>query len=412
MRTRSMVFVLLLSLAASPLVAADEATDAERLYLDTRHSDDHLTQLLGERWYGLVKLQEWTDATGKFHAEAKYIEHDPDMKWVKLLAVKEGPDGRISKELTIPVEKLDKRCQSRVRQIDHLRSKVEAAIAASTESAEKAEGEPPGTERSDAEFGTPEDRAPDRMEREARPANPHMPKRESPPDDAALVKPDLDRPVAFPATPLETSHEASTPPAAEAAAVASEPPPSTPQQTAAEARSQEPRLLDSEPWRTDYDVFRAKFTADRSGFAQMQAEQGPLLVLSELFAKYQQDAASRDPRSASAEDSALEQQLYEEVGEFVWEAELAEAVGSQNDWSKLLRLPPLPVPVTLTLQLDAQMDQGHWQAFQKGSRVRFIGHFTGFTNQHGLVAAIRFPEIQPAQATKPEVAQPKPASPR
>ena len=24
-------------------------------------------KLLGERWYGLVKLQEWTDATGKFH---------------------------------------------------------------------------------------------------------------------------------------------------------------------------------------------------------------------------------------------------------------------------------------------------------------------------------------------------------
>ena len=50
------------------------------------------------------------------------------MKWVKLLAVKGSGEGRVTKELTIPVEKLDERCQSRVRQIDHLKSKVEAAL--------------------------------------------------------------------------------------------------------------------------------------------------------------------------------------------------------------------------------------------------------------------------------------------
>jgi hypothetical protein len=133
MRANVTVLLLLSVFASARLFAAEQTTDAERLYLEARRSEDRLTQLLGERWYGLVKLQDWTDATGKFHTTAKYIEHDPGMKWVKLLAVKESAEGSVSKEVTIPLEKLDKRCQSRVRQIDHLRSKVDAAIASATE---------------------------------------------------------------------------------------------------------------------------------------------------------------------------------------------------------------------------------------------------------------------------------------
>lgn len=144
MRAKAAALLLLLALPAVPARAADDTTDAERLYLETRGSEDHLTQLLGERWYALVKLQDWTDATGKFHTSAKYVEHDPDMKWVKLLAVKGSRDTRVTKEMTIPFEKLDKRCQSRVRQIDHLKSKVEAAIAAATPASEGTAGEQDG----------------------------------------------------------------------------------------------------------------------------------------------------------------------------------------------------------------------------------------------------------------------------
>ena len=42
----------------------------------------------------LAKLQEWSDASGKSKVMARYVEHDPDLKWVKLEAVRDrdGPD--------------------------------------------------------------------------------------------------------------------------------------------------------------------------------------------------------------------------------------------------------------------------------------------------------------------------------
>jgi len=141
MRAHATVVILLLALPSASLFGAEEATDAERLYLEARRSDDQLTQLLAERWYGLVKLQEWTDATGKFHTTAKYLEHDPEMKWVKLLVVKESGEVHVTKEMTIPLDKLDKRCQSRVRQIDHLKAKVQEAMAAATDAAADAAGD-------------------------------------------------------------------------------------------------------------------------------------------------------------------------------------------------------------------------------------------------------------------------------
>jgi len=106
------------------------ATDAERSYRDLRKSHDTKSQLLAERWYGAVKLQQWTDATGRFKTTAKYLEHDPDLAWVKLRVIEGSGDQRIVKEVTIPLEKLSKACQSRVRRISVLSEKVAAAIEA------------------------------------------------------------------------------------------------------------------------------------------------------------------------------------------------------------------------------------------------------------------------------------------
>jgi hypothetical protein len=137
MRARPTLLFLLSVLGAATPAAAQDSTEAERLYLEARRSEDRGTQLLGERWYGLVKLQEWNDHSGKHTINAKYVEHDPSMKWVKLRAVKGSGEGRVMKDLTIPMEKLDPRCQSRVRQI----AKVEGMVTDSLAAAEVKEKE-------------------------------------------------------------------------------------------------------------------------------------------------------------------------------------------------------------------------------------------------------------------------------
>lgn len=188
MRAIATALLLLCALAPARFTAAEETTDAERLYFEMRHSDDRITQLMGERWYGLVKLQEWTDATGKFHTTAKYLAHDPDMKWVKLLAVKGSGEERITKELTIPVEKLDKRCQSRVRQIEALKSKVEAAAAKEAADA-KTDEHHPSMEMEGERSAPRKESHPGDAERKGRAASPEETTMHAPANQAAIPIP-------------------------------------------------------------------------------------------------------------------------------------------------------------------------------------------------------------------------------
>ena len=84
---------------------------------------------MADRWYGVIKLQEWGDASGKFKTTAKYVEHDPNLAWVKLRVIQGVGDKRVVKDVTIPLEKLSKSCQARVRQIGVLSEKVAEAVA-------------------------------------------------------------------------------------------------------------------------------------------------------------------------------------------------------------------------------------------------------------------------------------------
>jgi hypothetical protein len=160
-------FVVGWSLAALA-AAVERTTDAERSYRELRKSSDAATQLLAERWYGLVRLQEWTNATGKFTTRAKYVAHDPALAWVKLRVIRGSGDQRIIKDIEVPLEKLSKLCQSRVRQIAFLAEKVAEAAAAEAQ-AETDDGGQPGLAESPTEsresFGR--DRAePERFERQ------------------------------------------------------------------------------------------------------------------------------------------------------------------------------------------------------------------------------------------------------
>ncbi len=64
--------------------ATDEPTSDELTYFDLRRSRDHATKQFADRYFNLVKPQEWTSLNGKSKIIAKYVEHDPDLAWVKL----------------------------------------------------------------------------------------------------------------------------------------------------------------------------------------------------------------------------------------------------------------------------------------------------------------------------------------
>lgn len=139
--------------AASAVCGQELATDAEQLWRELRSSSDVRTKLLAERWYNVVKLQEWSNDTGKFTTNAKYLEHDPDLGWVKLRIIQGTGRERVVKEVTIPLAKLSKTCQARVRQIHALSAKLaEAKVEEEKRQAEEKDGAPP-TDSSEVRAG-------------------------------------------------------------------------------------------------------------------------------------------------------------------------------------------------------------------------------------------------------------------
>ncbi len=144
--------------------AVDNASPKPTTYLDLRRSEDRTTQMIAERYFGLVKLQEWSDSKGQSKVMAKYVAHDPAMKWVKIEAVRGSGANRVVKEIQVPVEKLSKTSQSRVRQIDTLQKKLDELAAAAPV------GEAGETENLAAQYGEQGPPMEDERGREPRPA--------------------------------------------------------------------------------------------------------------------------------------------------------------------------------------------------------------------------------------------------
>jgi hypothetical protein len=111
------------------LEATDDDSEEDSPYSELLRSEDRTSRMTAERYLTLVKLQEWNDSTGKSRVVAKYVEHDPNMAWVKILAVRGRGEDRVSKEITVPLARLSKTCQSRVRQIDTLQKKLDGLLA-------------------------------------------------------------------------------------------------------------------------------------------------------------------------------------------------------------------------------------------------------------------------------------------
>lgn len=102
----------------------------DKYYWDLSHSQDRVIKSLAERYLNATKVQEWTDLSGKFRTVARYVKHEPNLTTVTIEMVRGRGADRTTEQKTVPVDKLSKVCQSRVRQIDAMQKKLKDLVAA------------------------------------------------------------------------------------------------------------------------------------------------------------------------------------------------------------------------------------------------------------------------------------------
>jgi hypothetical protein len=110
-----------------PNATAPPPPGVDKYYWDLAQSKDpkdRAVKSMAERYLNLVKAQEWSDLSGKFRTIARYVKHEPDLSKVTIESIKGRGAERTTKEVSVPVDKLSKICQSRVRQIDIVQKKI------------------------------------------------------------------------------------------------------------------------------------------------------------------------------------------------------------------------------------------------------------------------------------------------
>ena len=105
--------------------AAENAAEDSNPYAALRKSKNQVIKDYADRYDDLTSLNEWTDKSGKHKVKARYLEHDPDLKWVKLETVTGSGDKRVTKEIQLTLDKLNKPSRSRVKQIAALQRKLD-----------------------------------------------------------------------------------------------------------------------------------------------------------------------------------------------------------------------------------------------------------------------------------------------
>jgi len=376
--------------------AQELTTDAERDWRAVRSSEDVRTKIMAERWFNAIRQQEWSDASGKFKVSAKYVDHDPNLKWVKLRTIRGTGKERQVKDVEIPLEKLSKSCQARVRTISVLAEKIaeakeeeakkeaeeEAGAGAAggrdgeTAEGESMEGETPAEPR---EGRAPFDRGPAEMDSRAQ-----MAERDSRDDrEGAGAEPQgvtdsvQPLPAALPPLPsTATSTTAVAPPVpAEPAEDGSVVPP---------LDAAQPYFPDADPWRTSYEAFRTVFEKDEIGVISTRERWSGVINL-QLFIPHELMAS----QERGAPPAYVEVPRLAEVGDFQWEAVVAQQPAPDANWAEILGLTPLVDPLRLELRLQDGGHGGNWQGLQVGDTVRFVGRFVGYRGPYGWVADIQ-----------------------
>jgi hypothetical protein len=387
------IAAILLSVATSA-AAQELTTDAERTWRELRNSSDVKTKFMAERWYGAIKLQEWSDASGKFKTTAKYLAHDPNLAWVKLRVIQGTGDKRVVKDVTIPLEKLSKVCQARVRKIGVLSEKVADAIEAEKDNEKQdADGEGRAGELSDEGLPGEEPRGgrggydaglagmdPEQVTAEGERTSRGRGQETPAPQPAIVSNDGPPLPALLPGLP---------------AMPAESPAPAEPQaSTRPIAAGIQPG---DEDWRTSYDAFRANIKP-ASNRSLIEVDWGDLHAL-----KQAHDTLLRLESAGSIDEAGLAEisQLLDAVGEVNWETTLTDTSDQHGDWTRPLGLPMLPEPLGISFILDPERDPGPWQNLKAGDRVQFIGRFYSLDEDHRVTVAIRFREDQPADEIAP-----------
>jgi hypothetical protein len=161
-----------------------------------------------------------------------------------------------------------------------------------------------------------------------------------------------------------------------------------------------PNLPDNDPWRRDFEAFRANFLANRDGTVTLANQWDGMVKMldqSERAKMYYEQLVGRAANMTPT--SYLSMSELEQAGEFEWEATIAQQPGGDVAWHDVFNLPPLPAPLGIEFRLDDERDAGAWQQLKVGDRVRFTGRLIGFAGQTVWVAAIRFPD--PSQSAAP-----------
>jgi hypothetical protein len=413
---RWFVAVLVVSTMSGRAVAQEAAADTESAaadeettYHDLRRSKNRATKSAADRYFFLIRAQEWTSLNGKSKITAKYVAHDPDLKWVKLSAVKGSGADRVTREITVDVAKLNKACQSRVKQIDAMQKKLDELKVKEEES----ENDQAAGAGSDAgRYG-----APMRDERGAEPAEsaerglPDPISSERGADDRGAGR--YSSPPASPASapaPQAPPSESSDPDPLGFGEVADEPPPAATTDPPTElgrppGASSDPRgvlgpspesagdagregPVDPSQWKTNYAAFVANFTVT-------PVEQGDALIdwgeLNELRSMHDAVVTSpgqgvRDrygrPRPAQAEQPSIEVR---------WEAPFAGVKVETGEPEVQFDLPPLPEPLKLRFLLDGNESAEQWSQMPANQKVAFIGRLE-VKQQQEIIVRVRMAE--------------------
>jgi hypothetical protein len=197
--------------------AKDTASGPEKKYEELTHSKDSKVKGTAERYLNLVRFQEWGGATGKTQM-AKYVSHDANLKQVRLSVARGTGRDRVVKDFDVEVDKLNKTCQARVKQIDVLQKKLDEMIASGADKPEALNGQPgsegPGgatnnryarNRRGAGAEGSPREHMPAAAGPEETPPVAASPQATSPESDPSASEPD---PIGFaelpPVTPAGT----------------------------------------------------------------------------------------------------------------------------------------------------------------------------------------------------------------
>ncbi len=408
--------VLLLLLLPSTLLAQEKSekneknlTEPEELYEQLKELKKPAEKKLAQRWYNLVKRRSWTDQSGKHKTFAKYLDHDPDFQWVKLLVLTRKGDTRTEKEVTVPLAKLDKKGKSVVNRIAFAREKIEELLSdTSTEGGPNARRAEQGYAR-EGGYGSYQGGEAAAM---AIPAPTNENEKESEKD--ALSQEEPDQPYGYPPSATEPDARQLPEPGREAQEFMAKPGQiPAPMQTlttlsSSQVDPNQPDLPDQSPWRTSYQAFSEQLSASRGEREGWVLDWGGLDALAARYEAFR--APSRVARGELSQEQV--QPLFlkaamaaRELGEVVWEATLKSPIvgPSQAIW---FELPPLPEPFGIVF-LCEQKNAGDFGRFQAGEKVQFIGRFDGFIDEHLLLIRLRFPD-QPLEdlTDEPQITMP------